>query len=78
MDKENIKTLQANIVQWTEMQNKLFNLVMKGLITKEEYKERNDSLSEDIYTFKKEIYELSLSKEETAWESYKTNGHWGF
>lgn len=66
METENIKTLQANIVQWTEMQNKLFNLVMKGLITKGEYKERNDSLSEDIYTFKKEIYELSLSKEEIA------------
>ena len=62
----NVKTLQANILQWTEMQNELFDQVMKGIITKEEYKERNDSLSEDIYTFKKEIYELSLSKEELA------------
>ena len=66
MKTENIKTLQANIVQWTEMQNKLFDQVMKGIITKEEYKERNDSLSEDIDTFKKEIYELSFYKEELA------------
>ena len=66
MKTENIKTLQANIVQWTEMQNELFDQVMKGIITKEEYKERNDSLSEDIDTLKKEIHELSFSKEELA------------
>ena len=57
---KNIKTLQANILQWTEMQNELFDQVMKGIITKEEYKERNDRLNEDIDAFKKEIHELSL------------------
>lgn len=57
---ENIKTLQAKILQWTEMQNELFDQVMKGIITKEEYKEKNDSLNEDIDAFKKEIHELSL------------------
>ena len=55
-----IKTLQEKILQWTEMQNELFDQVMKGIITKEEYKERNDRLNEDIDTFKKEIHELSL------------------
>ena len=57
---KNIKTLQANILQWTEMQNELFDQIMKGIITKEEYKERNDRLNEDIDAFKKEIHELSL------------------
>ena len=57
---KNIKTLQEKILQWTEMQNELFDQVMKGIITKEEYKERNDRLNEDIDAFKKEIYELSL------------------
>lgn len=57
---ENIKTLQAKILQWTEMQNELFDQAMKGIITKEEYKEKNDSLNEDIDAFKKEIHELSL------------------
>ena len=56
----NIKTLQEKILQWTEMQNELFDQVMKGIITKEEYKERNDRLNEDIDAFKKEIHELSL------------------
>lgn len=56
----NIKTLQANILQWTEMQNELFDQAMKGIITKEEYKQRNDSLNEDIDGFKKQIHELSL------------------
>ena len=56
---EKIKTLQANIVQWTEMQNELFDQVMKGIITKEEYKARNNNLSEDIDAFKKEIHELT-------------------
>ena len=56
----NIKTLQANILQWTEMQNELFDQAMKGIITKEEYKERNDNLNEDIDGFKKQIHELSL------------------
>lgn len=37
---ENIKTLQAKILQWTEMQNELFDQAMKGIITKEEYKEK--------------------------------------
>ena len=55
-----IKTLQAKILQWAEMQNELFDQVMKGIITKEEYKERNDRLNEDIDAFKKEIHELSL------------------
>lgn len=55
-----IKTLQEKILQWTEMQNELFDQVMKGIITKEEYKERNDRLNEDIDAFKKEIHELSL------------------
>lgn len=54
----NVKTLQANILQWTEMQNELFDQAMKGIITKEEYKERNDILNEDIDTFKKQIHEL--------------------
>lgn len=57
---KNIKTLQEKILQWTEMQNELFDQVMKGIITKEEYKERNDRLNEDIDAFKKEIHELSL------------------
>ena len=57
---KNIKTLQEKILQWTEMQNELFDQVMKGIITKEEYKERNDRLNEDIDVFKKEIHELSL------------------
>ena len=57
---KNIKTLQEKILQWTEMQNELFDQVMKGIITKEEYKERNDRLNEDINAFKKEIHELSL------------------
>ena len=57
---KNIKTLQANILQWTEMQNELFDQAMKGIITKEEYKQRNDSLNEDIDGFKKQIHELSL------------------
>ena len=56
----NIKTLQAKILQWTEMQNELFDQAMKGIITKEEYKQRNDSLNEDIDGFKKQIHELSL------------------
>ena len=56
----NIKTLQANILQWTEMQNELFDQAMKGIITKEEYKQRNDNLNEDIDGFKKQIHELSL------------------
>ena len=57
---KNVKTLQANILQWTEMQNELFDQAMKGIITKEEYKQRNDSLNEDIDGFKKQIHELSL------------------
>ena len=57
---EKIKTLQANIVQWTEMQNELFDLVMAGTISKKEYTERNNNLNEDIDAFKKEIHELSL------------------
>ena len=57
---KNIKTLQEKILQWTEMQNELFDQVMKDIITKEEYKERNDRLNEDIDAFKKEIHELSL------------------
>ena len=56
----NVKTLQEKILQWTEMQNELFDQVMKDIITKEEYKERNDRLNEDIDAFKKEIHELSL------------------
>lgn len=56
----NVKTLQEKILQWTEMQNELFDQVMKGIITKEEYKERNDRLNEDVDAFKKEIHELSL------------------
>ena len=56
---EKIKTLQANIIQWTEMQNELFDQAMKGIITKEEYKARNNNLSEDIDAFKKEIHELT-------------------
>ena len=57
---EKIKTLQNNILQWVDMQNELFNQCMAGIISKEEYKERNDILSEDIGAFKKEIHELSL------------------
>lgn len=56
---EKIKTLQANIVQWSEMQNELFDQAMKGIITKEEYKAKNNNLSEDIDVFKKEIHELT-------------------
>lgn len=56
---EKIKTLQANIVQWSEMQNELFDQAMKGIITKEEYKARNNNLNEDIDAFKKEIHELT-------------------
>lgn len=56
---EKVKTLQNKIVQWTEMQNELFDQCMAGMISKEEYKERNNVLSEDIDGFKKEIYELS-------------------
>lgn len=59
---EKIKTLQANIVQWTEMQNELFDRVMAGDISKEEYKARNNNLSEDIDAFKKEIHALSTTK----------------
>lgn len=57
---EKIKTLQNNIVQWTEIQNELFDRVMAGDISKEEYKERNNNLNQDINEFKKEIHELSL------------------
>ena len=56
---EKIKTLQANIVQWTEMQNELFDQAMKGIISKEEYKARNNNLNEDIDNFKQEIHELT-------------------
>ena len=56
---EKIKTLQANILQWTEMQNELFDLVMAGTISKKEYTERNNNLNEDIDAFKKEIHELT-------------------
>lgn len=59
---EKIKTLQANIVQWTEMQNELFDQAMTGVITKEEYKAKNNSLNEDIDAFKKEIHALSTTK----------------
>ena len=55
-----IRILRNNIVQWTEMQNELFDQAMKGVITKEEYKARNNNLNEDIDAFKKEIHELSL------------------
>ena len=58
---EKNKTLQNNILQWTDMQNELLDQCMAGVISKEEYKERNNILSEDIGAFKKEIHELSLS-----------------
>lgn len=60
MKNEKIKTLQNNILQWVDMQNELFDQYMAGTISKEEYKERNNILSEDIDAFKKEIHELSL------------------
>lgn len=55
-----IETLQNKILQWVDMQQELFDQCMGGIISKEEYKERNNVLSEDINTFKKEIYELSI------------------
>lgn len=56
---EKIKTFQDVILQWTEMQNDLFDQTMKGVISEEEYKERNDILNEYIDEFKREIHELA-------------------
>ena len=55
-----IRILQNNIVQWSNMQNDLFERCMEGLITKEEYKARSNKLYEYINETKKEIHELSL------------------
>lgn len=55
-----MENLQNKIVQWSQMQKELLDAYMVGDITKEEYKERNNSLSEDIDAFKREIHELSL------------------
>lgn len=56
---EKIKTFQEVILQWTEMQNDLFDQTTKGVISEEEYKERNDILNEYIDEFKREIHELT-------------------
>ena len=56
---EKIKALQDVTVQWTEMQNDLFDHMMKGVISEEEYKERNAILNEYIDEFKIEIHELA-------------------
>lgn len=56
---EKIKTFQEVILQWAEMQNDLFNQTTKGVISEEEYKERNDILNEYIDEFKREIHELT-------------------
>ena len=56
---EKIKALQDVTLQWTEMQNDLFDHMMKGVIGEEEYKERNAILNEYIDEFKIEIHELA-------------------
>ena len=54
-----IKTFQGVILQWTEMQNDLFDQMMEGVISEEEYKGRNAILNEYIDEFKMEIHELA-------------------
>ena len=56
---EKIKTMQDVTLQWTEMQNNLFDQTMKGVISGEEFKERNALLNEYIDEFKREINELA-------------------
>lgn len=56
---DKIKTLQGVALQWSEMQNDLFDQMVKGVISENEYKERNDILNEYINEFKLEINELA-------------------